>query len=214
MADLWRHRARLEAAGARVVVVSFMQDEGLADCWSRQVGAGFEHAIAPGADGAAGPLYGDAFRFRRSVAGVWSAESLGFYAEQRAAGRELESSHGQDVNQLAGDFVIGPDGRVVLPYYSRDNTDRPSVDEIIEAVESSREGAAQAGDARDGTSEEPTAARAPGAREEAPAADADTAPTPEAPSALRPDTGGRAVLAACAVAAVVVVALLALARRR
>jgi hypothetical protein len=128
------HRHRFSDAGVNVIVVSFMQSPELAVEWSDQVGAGFLHCFSSGADGAAGPMYTDAFRFRRSVAGVWSQESLGFYAAQKALGRELESSHGQDVNQLAGDVVIGADGTVRLAYYSRNNTDRPSLDMLAEAA--------------------------------------------------------------------------------
>lgn len=114
-------------------MVSFMQSAELALEWSGQVGAGFAHAFAPGVAGAAGPLYSDAFRFRRSVAGVWSQESLGFYAAQKAKGRELEPSKGQDVNQLAGDMVVARDGTIALAYYSRTNTDRPTMEQLLEA---------------------------------------------------------------------------------
>ncbi|CAE7239264.1 unnamed protein product [Symbiodinium sp. KB8] len=169
------------AKRARVVVVSFMQSAGLAEKWSRQVGAGFAHARDPAPGGAAGTVYSESFRFRRSVAGVWSSASLGFYAEQKAAGRELESSHGQDVNQLAGDMVVGSDGRMLLAYYSKDNTDRPSVDELLAAVAKDATppgdaGAAPAGEVADWVLSLP----------EAPAALADH-PTP-APAPAEPPT--------------------------
>lgn len=138
---MWKRRDEFAAARARVVVVSFMQSAELAETWSQQVGVGFAHARDPAPGGSAGEVYSEAFRFRRSVAGVWSSASLGFYAEQKAAGRELESSHGQDVNQLAGDMVVGSDGRMLMAYYSKDNTDRPSVDALLAAV--ARDPAAQ-----------------------------------------------------------------------
>jgi hypothetical protein len=134
VADVWRRREEFEHANARVVVVSFMSSAEMASDWDSQVGHRFLHVFEPGPDGRAGPLYQSVFRFRRSLAGVWSKESLSFYAEQKAAGRELESSRGLDVHQMAGDFVLDPSGTVSLAYYSKTNTDRPTVDALLEAV--------------------------------------------------------------------------------
>jgi len=41
---------------------------------------------------------------------------------------------GGDAGQLGSDFVISPDGMVVLAYYCRDPTDRVPVQELVEAV--------------------------------------------------------------------------------
>lgn len=116
----------------RCVIASFNQTTALATQWNREVGVTTPHLIspAPGATGNAGPLYAD-YRFLRSVAGVWAPASLRFYASQQLGGRELHSSQGQDVHMLAGDVVVGPDGAVALPYYSRTNTDRPGVDDLL-----------------------------------------------------------------------------------
>ncbi len=38
---------------------------------------------------------------------------------------------GQDVMQMSGTFVIGPDGRIRLPYYYDDIADHPSVDLLL-----------------------------------------------------------------------------------
>lgn len=121
-----------------MVVLSFMPNAPLAARWNSQVGSGFVHGFDPSTDastpGRAGPLYSEVFRFGRSVAGVWSGQSLSFYASQLAGGRELESSHGQDTHQLAGDMVVDATGRIALAYYSADNTDRPTVDLLLSTV--------------------------------------------------------------------------------
>lgn len=40
----------------------------------------------------------------------------------------------EDVHQLGGDFVIDTSGGIIYSYRSSDPTDRPSVDELLEAV--------------------------------------------------------------------------------
>ena len=40
----------------------------------------------------------------------------------------------EDVHQLGGDFVIDASGGITYEYRSSDPTDRPSVDELLEAV--------------------------------------------------------------------------------
>lgn len=41
---------------------------------------------------------------------------------------------GQDAMQMAGTFVIGPDGRIRLPYYYDDIADHPPVDLLLHGV--------------------------------------------------------------------------------
>ena len=41
---------------------------------------------------------------------------------------------GEDALQLGGDFLVGPDRRVLWAYRSADPTDRPSADAILAAV--------------------------------------------------------------------------------
>jgi len=41
----------------------------------------------------------------------------------------------EDVHQLGGDFVLDQEGRVVYEYRSQDPADRPSVSELVRAVE-------------------------------------------------------------------------------
>jgi len=126
------HQRAFQHLQVPVLVLSLCPDVDTAAAWDSQVGHPFRHVVwAP--DTPPASAYAQ-LGFRRSLAGVWSEASLGWYAEQSAAGVELHSSRGQDVNQLAGDLVVDAAGRLVLPYYGVDNTDRPSLGTVLRAA--------------------------------------------------------------------------------
>ena len=52
---------------------------------------------------------------------------------ERGWGTELPP-RGQDAMQMAGTFIIAPDGRIRLPYYYDDIADHPSVDLLLHGV--------------------------------------------------------------------------------
>jgi peroxiredoxin len=64
---------------------------------------------------------------------VWGLASLRAYARLLRRGAKLQRVR-EDVLQLGGDFVIGRDGRLVYAYRSRGPADRPSVDDLVQAV--------------------------------------------------------------------------------
>jgi hypothetical protein len=54
---------------------------------------------------------------------------------QRVRGWNTEwPPKGQDAMQMAGTFVIAPDGRIRLPYYYDDIADHPSADLLLHGV--------------------------------------------------------------------------------
>ena len=73
-------------------------------------------------------------------ANVWqSFLSLNVWRSNRRLKRERGWNtdlppKGQDAMQMAGTFVIAPDGRVRLPYYYDDIADHPSVDLLLHGV--------------------------------------------------------------------------------
>jgi len=73
-------------------------------------------------------------------ANVWqSFLSLNVWRSNRRLKRERGWNtdlppRGQDALQMAGTFVIAPDGRVRLPYYYDDIADHPSVDLLLHGV--------------------------------------------------------------------------------
>jgi hypothetical protein len=76
---------------------------------------------------------------RASSARIWSPSVLRKYATLMMRGARIERPpEGEDLNQLGGDVVVGPDGRIVWAYHSTGPDDRPTVDDIVAAVRASR----------------------------------------------------------------------------
>jgi len=73
-------------------------------------------------------------------ANIWqSFLSLNVWRSNRRLNRERGWTtdlppNGQDAMQMAGTFVIAPDGRIRLPYYYDDIADHPSVDLLLHGV--------------------------------------------------------------------------------
>jgi hypothetical protein len=137
------------AAGARVLVVSFVRSAEEAEEWLEEAGVrgrvafAFEPPSGAAGDGTAeggeGGVYAS-YGLDRSIAGTWGPSSVGFYADAVASGRPLASSHGHDVLLMGGDFVVARDGTVALAFYSETSMDRPGVDELLEACRRVKEG--------------------------------------------------------------------------
>ena len=66
---------------------------------------------------------------------VWGLKSVRAYGRLLRQGRRLERPSG-DTLQLGGDFVVDQDGRLAYAYRSRGPDDRPSVDDLLDAVRS------------------------------------------------------------------------------
>ncbi len=64
------------------------------------------------------------FLLPRVALGYWRMMESGRQAQRPAA----------DPLQLGGDFVVDPDGRLVLAHPAQDPTDRPPVEELLAAV--------------------------------------------------------------------------------
>lgn len=74
---------------------------------------------------------------RGSVGAVWGLRTWRAYARLLRAGRSFQRPT-EDTRQLGGDVVVDPHGRIAYLFRSEDPDDRPSVDELVEAVRRSR----------------------------------------------------------------------------
>ena len=72
---------------------------------------------------------------RGSIAEVLGLRSWWIYAKLLVRGRRLRSSAG-DIYQLGGDVLIDPEGRIRLHHVGRGPADRPSIDQILQLIES------------------------------------------------------------------------------
>ena len=68
---------------------------------------------------------------------VWSLRTLRAYGRLLRGGARLRRPT-EDIRQLGGDFVVDADGVLVYTYRSKRPDDRPSVDELVQAVRSAR----------------------------------------------------------------------------
>lgn len=74
---------------------------------------------------------------RGSVARIYGLKAAKRYAEIfRSKGFGGLRRPTEDTMQLGGDFVIGPDGTLVYGFWGQGPADRPSVDDLIDAVSS------------------------------------------------------------------------------
>lgn len=95
---------------------------------------------APGATCLADPERNAYRAYGLDRADVWqSFLSLNVWRSNRRLKRERGWNtdlppKGQDALQMAGTFIIAPDGRIRLPYYYDDIADHPSVDLLLHGV--------------------------------------------------------------------------------
>ena len=68
---------------------------------------------------------------------VWGPKTFLAYGRLLLQGRSLRR-HTADALQLGGDVVIGADGRLVIAFRPPAPDERPSIDQLIEAVEAGR----------------------------------------------------------------------------
>jgi len=121
---LRRREGELEALGLRVAVVTFE---------SREIAAGHAHATD-----LRWPLLLDPSRTLYAAYGmgqgtswqVWGPATWWAYARLLARGRRPEPATGY-IDQLGGDVLIDPSGRVVIHHVGEGPADRPSIDALL-----------------------------------------------------------------------------------
>ena len=74
-----------------------------------------------------------AYGLRRSVRASWGVRNLWYYAKAIARGTKLQPFRG-DTAQLGGNFIIDRQGVVRFAYPSRDPTDRPHVEQLLNVL--------------------------------------------------------------------------------
>lgn len=128
---MYQSRVDVTAAGGHILLISF-GTRMAAQAWKDQCNIEFDMAIS-----ADRQIYAK-LGLDRSLHSVWNADSLMFYGEQIAAGRELpnlfESSQ-EDIHQRGGDFIVGRSAKLAFVYHSKSSVDRPSAQDIINVLQ-------------------------------------------------------------------------------
>lgn len=121
------------AEAARVVLISFVRD-GLED-WQTVAGVPLDKQVLALVDEDR-KVYKLLGLVKGSTWSIWQPKVLFYYMKRMLKGRELHSMNG-DPHQLGGDFLVSPNGELLLEHPSQDPTDRPTVDQICHVLESS-----------------------------------------------------------------------------
>ena len=127
MAQLCQYSAELQALKTQVVVISFGSNFG-AQAWLNETEARFALLLDPSR--AAYSAYGLEYSLARS----WSPRVWLEYARLMISGRKWRGIQG-DSGQLGGDFIVDSSGVVRFAYRSDDPTDRPSISQLLAALE-------------------------------------------------------------------------------
>lgn len=130
--DMLAHFApELSARGLGLAVVTQGQPDSTRD---------FCAQYAPGITCLSDPQRDSYRAFGLERASIWQTFlSINVWRSNRRLGRERGwqtemPPAGQDAMQLAGVFIIGPDGRIRLPYYYEDIADHPPVEIMLRGV--------------------------------------------------------------------------------
>jgi hypothetical protein len=75
-----------------------------------------------------------ALALKRSFWRSWGLHNLTYYARAVASGRELHGIRG-DASQLGGNVIVDQSGIVRWLYRSKDPTDRPSADLLLDQLQ-------------------------------------------------------------------------------
>jgi hypothetical protein len=75
-----------------------------------------------------------AYQLESSFFRTWSPRNIWSYIVAFFQGKDIVGIIG-DPHQLGADLLIGPEGKILMGYYSQDPVDRPSLEEIIQAVQ-------------------------------------------------------------------------------
>jgi len=124
---------RLDELGENTLValITFTEPE-FVESYSSEHNLGYEVLIDPER-----VAYGSYGLGRGSFTRIWGLRSARRYLELiRADGISGLRRPVEDTRQLGGDFIVAPDGTLAYGFWGEGPDDRPSVDELVQAVRS------------------------------------------------------------------------------
>lgn len=130
MVQLAPRYAEIQALQAEVVTLSF-GTEYWARMWLQETGSLFPFFLDPERQ-----VY-QAFGLQTSLFRSWMPQNLWYYTKAVLQGRETFGKRG-DPHQLGGDFIVDSQGVVRLAHPSREPTDRPSAERLLQVLAATR----------------------------------------------------------------------------
>jgi alkyl hydroperoxide reductase subunit AhpC len=124
--QLHHRRSEFEALNAKILVVGF-EPADRARAWMRTGEISFPFLLDLNRS-----VY-QAYQIERSIFRSWHPRNLWFYFKRFLRGGQMPKIKA-DPNQLGGDFIVDLNGIIRLVYYSKDATDRPSVEELLSVL--------------------------------------------------------------------------------
>lgn len=121
--QLHHRRKEIEALNAKIFLIGFEPEERARD-WMK-VG----RITLPFLIDLDRSVY-RAYELERSILRSWHPRNLWFYIRRILRGKPIPRIRANP-NQMGGDFVIDKNGYILLAYYGKDPTDRPSVDMLL-----------------------------------------------------------------------------------
>jgi peroxiredoxin len=122
---LWQHQEEFDRLDVEVLVLTFGTLP-LAQAWLEETCSPFHLLLDP--ERTVYRTYG----LERSLWRSWTLKTVWRYVGLLTAGHRWRGIQG-DSTQLGGDFVVDRSGIVRLVHRSHDPTDRPSVDQLLDA---------------------------------------------------------------------------------
>ncbi|MCA9934654.1 MAG: AhpC/TSA family protein [Ardenticatenaceae bacterium] len=121
------HQNTLQTLNTEVITISFGATH-WAQMWLQETQSPFPFLVDT--ERAAYHAYG----LKSSIISSWSFNNLWYYAKAVRQGRETFGKRGNP-HQLGGDFIVDKQGILRLTHPSREPTDRPSVNKLLETLQ-------------------------------------------------------------------------------
>ena len=126
MAQLCQQKDELDRLNVQVLVIGFGAVSP-ARRWLEQTCDDFPLLLDPERE--VYRLYGLKESWLRS----WNLRTIRLYIQLLTSGRKWRGIQGKS-NQLGGNFIVDSDGIIRLAYRSREATDRPAVDDLLDLL--------------------------------------------------------------------------------
>ncbi len=126
MVQVAAHNEAFQALNTDIVTISF-GIEYWARMWLQETQSPYPFLVDPERN-----AY-HAYGLQSSVFRSWMPQNLWFYAKATLQGREKFGKRG-DPHQLGGDFIVDSQGIVRLAHPSKEPTDRPSVEKLLQVL--------------------------------------------------------------------------------